>query len=184
MVLRRFAIGILLTTGAFAQMSSFPKGSYFRETFGKPDTKVILQPPARLSEFVRGGKLELSLKDYLALVMANNTQVATTYLTLETSRNNITSAYGAFDPTGSASFTPSFSRKDPKPSTWVGDPSYYHVHSDNFPVSLGWSQKFESGQSISLTGGGGHAAAAPEPRYVYNSHRDHVGAESLQGLGV
>src|ERR1035438_8402683 len=36
-VLRTFTTGILLTTGAFAQMSSFPKPSYFREAFKKAD---------------------------------------------------------------------------------------------------------------------------------------------------
>jgi hypothetical protein len=30
MLLRPFTIGILLAAGAFAQMSSFPKPSYFR----------------------------------------------------------------------------------------------------------------------------------------------------------
>ncbi len=35
MLLRTFITGILLAAGAFAQMSSFPKPSYFRETFSK-----------------------------------------------------------------------------------------------------------------------------------------------------
>ena len=73
MCLRTSTIGILLAAGAFAQMTSFPKPSYFREAFKKADTKVELQPPVRLKDFVKDGKLELSLKDYLALVMANNT---------------------------------------------------------------------------------------------------------------
>ena len=34
------------------------------------------------------------------------------YLSLETARNNITSVYGLWDPTGTFGFTPSFATKD------------------------------------------------------------------------
>ncbi len=168
MVLRRFAIGILMTASAFAQMSSFPKASYFRETFRKPDTKVVLQPPARLADFVKDGKLELSLKDYLELVMANNTQVITSYLTLETSRNSILSAYGSFDPIGSATFVPSWTRQDPQRNMWTGDPGYTKTHSDSFPITLGWNQKLQSGQTISLSGGGSKSVFDGSPSFRSN----------------
>ena len=75
MLLRTLTTGILLAAGAFAQMSSFPKPSYFRETFNKTQPKVELKDPVRLKDFVVGGKLELSLKNYLALVMSNNTDI-------------------------------------------------------------------------------------------------------------
>ena len=64
-----------MTAGAFAQMSSFPKPSYFRETFQKTQTKVELKDPVKLKDFVVADKLELSLKHYLALVMSNNTDI-------------------------------------------------------------------------------------------------------------
>lgn len=168
MVLRRLSIGILLTASAFAQITSFPKTSYFRETFRKPDTKVVLQPPARLSDFVKGGKLELSLKDYLELVMANNTQVITSYLSLETSRNSILSAYGAFDPIGGATFSPNWNRSDPQRNMWNGDPKWVHGHSDSFPITLSWSQKLETGQSISLNGGGSKSVNDAFPSFRSN----------------
>src|SRR5205823_3538241 len=72
MLLRTFIAGILLTAGAFAQVSSFPKPSYFRETFQSARTTVELKDPVKLRDFVVEGKLELSLKHYLELVMANN----------------------------------------------------------------------------------------------------------------
>jgi outer membrane protein len=157
-----------MSASAFAQLSSFPTPSYFRETFRKPDTKVVLQPPARLADFVKGGQLELSLKDYLELVMANNTQVATSYLSLETSRNSILSAHGAFDPSGTASFTPSWTRTDPARNMWEGDPSRVKSHSDSFPISLGYSQKLETGQTISFSGGGSKSVRNSTPSFGSN----------------
>ena len=60
-IIRTLTTGILLATGAFAQMSSFPKPNYFRETFKQIDTKIILQPPARLRDFVKDGNLDATI---------------------------------------------------------------------------------------------------------------------------
>jgi len=66
MISRLSFIAICFATAALAQISSFPKPSYFRETFARPVTRVELQPPVHLSDFViedkEGKKLELSLK--------------------------------------------------------------------------------------------------------------------------
>jgi outer membrane protein len=93
----------------FAQISSFPKPSYFRETFARPITKVELKPPARLADFViedkDGKKLELSLRSYLELVMANNTDIAVSRLTVDVAQNAITRAFAPFDPFATGRFT-------------------------------------------------------------------------------
>src|SRR5690242_19095765 len=104
MLLRTTLTGILLTAGAFAQMSSFPKPSYFRETFQKERTTVELRDPAKLKDYVVNGKLELSLKHYLELVMANNTDIQIQFLTVEQPRNAIQAAMGIWDPTARTSF--------------------------------------------------------------------------------
>ena len=104
MLLRTLITGILLAAGAFAQMSSFPKPSYFRETFSKTQPRVELKDPVRLKDFVVGGKLELSLKNYLALVMSNNTDIQIQMLGLEMPKNAIQRAFGAWDPRATASF--------------------------------------------------------------------------------
>jgi outer membrane protein TolC len=105
MVLRSFFTGILLTACASAQLTSFPKPNYFRETFQKAKTSVELKDPVKLEDYVHEGKLELSLKDYLALVTANNTDIAIQMLSLETPKNAITRAFAMWDPLASASFT-------------------------------------------------------------------------------
>jgi outer membrane protein TolC len=55
MVSRTLLAGILTAAGAFAQMTVFPRPSYFREAFRKSDATVELQAPARLKDFVQSG---------------------------------------------------------------------------------------------------------------------------------
>jgi outer membrane protein TolC len=95
---------MILTAGAFAQLTSFPKPDYFRETFNKTKTTVELKDPVKLQDYVHDGKLELSLKDYLGLVMANNTDIQLQMLSLETPKNAITRAFATWDPIAQASF--------------------------------------------------------------------------------
>jgi outer membrane protein len=104
MVLRLLLAGSLLSTALWAQ-SVFPRVSYFRETFSQPDTRVILQPPVRIEDFVVDGHLELSLRSYLELVMANNTEIAIQRLTVETAKNALMRAMAPFDPFATATFT-------------------------------------------------------------------------------
>jgi outer membrane protein len=138
-------------------MTSFPKPSYFRETFKKPDTKVELKAPAKITDFVVTGPecgeppagqpplkcLRLSLQNYLELVMANNTQIQTDFLSVETAKNNVTGAYGAWDPSATFSLAPSWTRN-----------SATSGNTNSLPINLGFSQKLSTGQSISASGGG------------------------------
>ena len=59
----------------------------------------------RLKDFVVGDKLELSLKNYLELVMANNTDIQIQMLSVETPKNAIQRAFGTWDPLARAQFT-------------------------------------------------------------------------------
>ena len=105
-MLIRFLLGsFLLSAAAFGQLASFPKPSYFRETFARPVTRVELQSPVRLQDYVADGKLELSLHAYLELVMANNTDIAIQRLNVDVAQNAITRAFSAFDPLATASFS-------------------------------------------------------------------------------
>jgi outer membrane protein TolC len=105
MRLRSFLAGFLFAGVAFGQLASFPKPAYFRETFARPVTKVELRSPARLPDYVVDGKLELSLRSYLDLVMANNTDIAIQRLTVDVAQDAITRAFAPFDPLATASFS-------------------------------------------------------------------------------
>jgi outer membrane protein TolC len=102
---RYFFVSLLLAAAAFGQLASFPKPAYFRETFARPVTDVQLKSPARLDDYVVGGNLELSLRAYLDLVMANNTDIAIQRLTVDVAQNAITRAFARFDPLATASFS-------------------------------------------------------------------------------
>jgi outer membrane protein TolC len=79
-------------------------GGWFRQTFARQDTKVTILPPARLKDFVVDGKQRLSLRNYLELVLANNTDIAIQRLQLEVPKNAIQRAFAVFDPTINSNF--------------------------------------------------------------------------------
>jgi outer membrane protein len=155
MLLRTFTIGTLLAAGAFAQVSSFPKPSYFRETFNKTQPKVELKDPVRLKDFVVGDKLELSLKDYLALVVANNTDIQIQMLSLETPKNAIQRAFGAWDPRAVAQFS-STRATTPPISTLEGAPE---VKTLNQPLTMSVTQTLSTGTNYTASWGGSKATS-------------------------
>jgi outer membrane protein TolC len=172
MVYRSFVAAILLAAGASAQMTSFPKPSYFRETFQRAQTKVELKPPVKLNDFVVSGKLELSLKHYLELVMANNTDVQLQLLSLEIPRYAIDSAWGVFDPLLRANFNTT------RQTSYVTNPS---VAIDSVPVGgstkslsqpygLTWSQTFTSGLQYSIGFTGTKSSSSAVTRNSYNAN--------------
>ena len=149
MLVRTLVAGILLASGALAQMSSFPKPSYFREAFHKSQTKVTLREPLKLKDFVAGGKLELNLRHFLEAVMSNNTDIALQLLTVEVPRYNIEMAMGTFDPVARASF--STTRSTSLPSSVLDARTTSETKSLSQPYSLSYSQTLESGTSYSVS---------------------------------
>jgi outer membrane protein len=150
MLLRTSIAGILLASGAFAQLTSFPKPSYFRETFSNSTTKVELKDPVRLKDFVVGDKLELSLKNYLALVMENNTDIQIQMLSLDIPKDAITRAFSTWDPLARASFT---TNRTISPSTNVldGVPTTGSVGSLAQPAQFAFQQTLSTGANYSVT---------------------------------
>jgi outer membrane protein len=150
----RLASGFFLAAAAFAQVNSFPRPGYFRESFVQPATHVELAPPVRLEDFVVAGKdgklLELSLKDYLSLVMSNNTDIAIQRLTVATSEDAVMRSFGIFDPRGTASWTSTRS-KSPVSNLvdvgQVGSSSVSTIALDTLrqPANFTWNQLLPSG---------------------------------------
>ena len=135
----------------------FPKPSYFRKHFTTTETHVELEPPARLSDFVVDGKLELSLKNYLDLVMANNPDVGVQKLTVQISRNAVQRAFSIFDPVGTARFsttrtqTPSGSLLNGVPTS--GSPNAIQIAILNQltqPLVLQYQQTLQTGTQYTV----------------------------------
>jgi outer membrane protein len=146
MLCRTLVTGILVAAGAFAQLSSFPKPSYFRETFQRTRTSIELKDPVKLKDFVASGKLELSLKDYLTLVMANNTGIQLQMLTLETPKNAIQRAFAVWDPLLTASFQ---SQRSITPSTSLLDGAQ-SLNTLSQPFRAGWQQTLDTGTQYNV----------------------------------
>ena len=146
MFFRSFIAGLLFTAAAFGQLTSFPKPSYFRQTFARPVTKVELKPPVHLQDYVAEGKLELSLRSYLELVMANNTDVAIQRLTVDVAQNAITRAFAPFDPLGTASFT-STHQRTPSGNELTGAATLVQLSQ---PADFGYAQTLENGMQYQV----------------------------------
>jgi len=80
-------------------------GAWFRKSFFYRDVQVSLRDPVKLKDYVVDGKLTLSLRNYLDLVMANNTTVEIQRVQLEYSKNSIQRAFSIFDPVLSSGFS-------------------------------------------------------------------------------
>jgi outer membrane protein len=140
------AVLIYSLTLSAQDQNFFPKPGYFRETLVSPNMHVELKPPTRLADFVEGGKLELSLRSYIELVMANNTDIAVTKLNVDTAKNAILRGFAPFDPLVTASFqttrtkTPSTSALDA--ATTLGTLSQ--------PVNFNYFQMLQNGTSYNV----------------------------------
>ncbi len=98
MVYRVFLVASVVAAHLAAQSALFPSPQYFRQQWMRPPLEVELNPPLRLEDFVAAGKLELSLRSYIELVMANNTDIALQKLSVFTAKNAIERAFAPFDP--------------------------------------------------------------------------------------
>ena len=112
-----------LTAGAFAQVTSFPKPNYFRETFSEDaDRRWSCSAPVKLQDFVVGGKLELSLKHYLELVMANNTDIGIQSSRWRRRRTRSLRAFAPFDPLATGAVQQHADQDAADATLWTGAP--------------------------------------------------------------
>jgi outer membrane protein TolC len=149
MPVRTLIVCLLSASSLSAQVDPFPLPNYFRQTFGRIIPRIELRAPARLNDYVADGKLSLSLKSYLELVMENNTDIQIQMLSVETARNAITRAYSSWDPQALASFS---SQKSTTPSTGALQGASTVV-SLNQPASFSYSQLLPTGTQYSVSFG-------------------------------
>jgi len=126
----------------------FGQPSYFRQhwDFFSSMPRIEVEEPSRLDEFVLDGRLELSLRDYLELVMLNNTDIQIQKLSLESPRNAIASALARFDPTASLSFRSTRSIRTSTSALEGADVS----SSLSQPAGVSYSQMLDTGTSYSV----------------------------------
>lgn len=107
-----------------AEAPAFGSTTYFKRMFKVESPKIELQAPLKLTDYVQGDKLELSLRNYIELVLANNTDVQIQRLTIETPRNQILRAYSIFDPVIISTFAAT-RRETPSVDRFVGNDAQF-----------------------------------------------------------
>jgi outer membrane protein TolC len=107
---------------------------------------VELQPPLKFEDYVAEGKLELSLKAFLGLVMSNNPNVGIQRLSLTLNEDSITRAFGQFDPVATASFQAT--RSLSAGSSALAGGSTINLLSQ--PFNLGVTQTLQTGTRYSI----------------------------------
>ncbi len=137
---------IFVLTLSAQDKNFFPKPAYFRETLTTPDRHVELQPPARHGDFVVDGKMELSLRSFIELVMTNNTDIAVTKLNVDNAKNAVLRGFAPFDPLATASVNNTRS-KIPSSGALVGASTLATLSQ---PVSFGYSQTLQSGTNFQV----------------------------------
>jgi len=124
----------------------FPKPAYFKRHFGTVSNKVELQTPARLMDFVAGDRLELSMKNYLDLVLANNPDITVQKLSVEYQQNAIMRAFAVFDPAVLARFN-STRQQTPATNALTGAATLNQLSQ---PLSLSYTQLLPTGMSYNV----------------------------------
>lgn len=128
----------------------FPQKEFFRRMWVTPPTKMELRPPARLRDYAIDGKLELSLKSFVDLVMANNTDMEIQRVSVELQQNAITRAYSIFDPLFIGNFTTQRT-KTPSSSALDGSATLNQLSQ---PATFNYSQLLQNGTQINVGFGG------------------------------
>jgi outer membrane protein TolC len=139
-------LGFVSMAQAGSDYPFFPQPNYFKKYLAKPVTAVELGPPVLLDNYVVDSKLELSVKSYLALVMANNPNVSIQKLTVAISEDAITRGLSIFDPLATASFSAT--------RTLTGTTSAVNgattLNSLSQPLNLGVQQLLPTGATYSV----------------------------------
>jgi outer membrane protein len=110
MTLPRLKVVAILVVGSMSIARAddypyFPQPNYFKKYLARAVTGFELDPPVQFENYVVDSKLELSVKSFLTLVMANNPNVSIQKLTVAISDDAITRGLGMFDPLATASFS-------------------------------------------------------------------------------
>ncbi|MDX2179064.1 MAG: TolC family protein [Bryobacteraceae bacterium] len=128
------------------QFPRFGTKEYFKYVFNPDAPRVELAAPVKLADHVVDGKIELSLRSYLELVVANNTDIQIQKVLVEPQRNAITRAFAVFDPVIAARFNAS-RQITPTTDALAGAATLSQL---NQPANLNYTQTLASGTQLNF----------------------------------
>jgi outer membrane protein len=124
----------------------FPTSAYFRRVFSPPQMSVDIKAPTHLRDNVVDGKLELSLKSFLELVLANNTDIEVQRVTIDISKDAITRGFAIFDPQFTGRFNATRTQT-PASDALAGASA---LNSLSQPANFGYQQTLSSGATYNV----------------------------------
>lgn len=98
----RFRFSCLPLLAALLAASAAPAWAQFVRPFHQPSPRI--EPIRGLQGYVRDGKLHLRLRDYLELVLANDTNIHLAQLSVPAAEAGVVAARAPFDPAFTAAF--------------------------------------------------------------------------------
>ncbi len=141
---------ILLVVGA-AGAQTFPAPQYFQRFWSKPAMPTQVPGPRGIEDYVKDGKLRLSLEDMVALTLANNTDVRMNSLQLQLAVFSLKKSYSPFDPLFTSSFSPGRSTSfDTVTDANTGLYTAVKNISLTHETSFGYTQAFQTGTSFEV----------------------------------
>jgi outer membrane protein len=138
---------VLISASALAAQTQTPMPRTTLVEQAPSQNTTVLPPPHGFQQFIKNGKLQLSLNDAIFLALANNTDIQVDQSQVDTAKAAIDSARAPFDPSVNALFNTerstesSFSEAAIAP-TLSGLTQQYQ---------LGYSQTFETGTNILIS---------------------------------
>jgi outer membrane protein TolC len=127
-----------------AKFPMFGSKDYFNFVFRSGSPPIQLAGPIRLADYVVDGKIELSLRSFIELTLANNTDIQLQKVLVEPTQNAITRAFSAFDPVLQANFN---ANRAVTPATNILEGAQI-VSQLTQPAAMFYNQTFASGTQL------------------------------------
>lgn len=150
---------------------SFGQKDYFSRLYYDPATQVKIADPIKLKDYVSDGRLRLSLRSYLELVLANNTTINLQKILIQPQRNAIQRAFSIFDPVATARYQV---QEQKTAVTSLLDGAATTLSQNSQPLNFGYQQTLDWGTVIAANYAGNRTAtnsinATLNPTFQANS---------------
>ncbi|HEV2340941.1 MAG TPA: TolC family protein [Candidatus Acidoferrales bacterium] len=149
---------VLLIGAAPTRGQAAPAAPPMTEKLARQKLQNALPIPQGFKDYVKDGKLQLSLADAIQLAMENNTDIQLDKAAIDTSRYAIGFARGPFDPILTSNFNAQRTSSETLAQTSGGPVTLPGQLSQNYQLSF--SQMYETGTNLQVSLGANKASSA------------------------
>lgn len=135
---------VLISAGALTAQTQAPMPRTTLVEQAPSQNTTVLPPPHGFQQFIKNGKLQLSLNDAIFLALANNTDIQVDQTQVDAAKAAIDSARAPFDPSVNALFNTARSTESSFSEAAIA-PTLSGLTQE---YQLGYSQTFETGTNV------------------------------------